>query len=370
MAFRLDLSPLERSSQNVARGLSSVGGSIADILQSNQQQEQQEQMQGLMQQAAAGDKQAIEKLYSINPEIAQQFEQRIAGQQQAGRESEDRLRNEKALATSDVVEKMHFAKSPEEMQLIFDAAVDDDRFDIDEEDRQFFTNENARKALITQIKGKEYADALFGGGGKFEQGKGNMEGFSFNPTDGTYSINPNLKAKLEEIKSKPTLDFKDRQSLNKDFTALTKDTKLIRNTAEDLEKLSKVRSGPGAIAMIFKFMKALDPTSVVRESEFATAESAAGMPEVIKNAFDKVWAGERLGDEQMRQFVETAKILANSAIDSSSSEITSFLDTFEDTIPKSFRDSLLKRIPKRFNIAEPEVKKKLTDEDLLKKYGG
>jgi hypothetical protein len=162
MAFQIDLSPLERSSQNIAQGLSSVGGSIADILQGNKQREQQEQMKGLMQQAATGDVNAIEQLYAINPEIAQTFEQRLASQQQAGRESEDRLQGEVALATSDVVERMHFAKSPEEMKLIFDGAVDDPRFDIDEEDRQFFTNKEARMALITKVKGKDYADALFG----------------------------------------------------------------------------------------------------------------------------------------------------------------------------------------------------------------
>jgi hypothetical protein len=165
MAFQIDLSPLERSSQNIARGLSSVGGSIADILQGNKQQQQQDQMKGLMQQAASGDVNAIEQLYAINPEIAQTFEQRLASQQQSGRESEDRLKGEIALATSDVVERMHFAKSPEEMKRIFDAAVDDDRFDIDEEDRQFFTNKEARMALITKVKGPEYAEALFGGGG-------------------------------------------------------------------------------------------------------------------------------------------------------------------------------------------------------------
>jgi len=155
MAFQIDLSPLERSSQNIAQGLSSVGGSIADILQGNKQREQQEQMQDLMQKAAGGDKQAVEQLYSINPKVAEQFEQRIAGQQQAGRVEIEK-------ATAGVVEQMHLAKSPEEMQLIFDAAVDDDRFDIDEEDRPYFTDPNARKALITQVKGKDYAAALFG----------------------------------------------------------------------------------------------------------------------------------------------------------------------------------------------------------------
>ena len=128
--------------------------------------------------------------------------------------------------------------------------------------------------------------------------------------------------------------------------------------------------------MVFKFMKALDPTSVVREGEQANAENSAGVPEAVRNMYNKVMSGARLGDEQMKQFVFTAKSLANSAIDSSEAEITGFLDTFEGTIPKGFRDSLLKRIPARFDVKKvpKDVAKKntdeLSDEELASLYGG
>ena len=189
---------------------------------------------------------------------------------------------------------------------------------------------------------------------KFQQGTGELSGYSFNPDTGEYSVNENIKAKLEEVKAKPTLDAKTRQGINKDFTQLTKDTKLIVNTAKDLEKLSKIKSGPSSIAMVFKFMKALDPTSVVREGEFATAENSAGVPESVRNVYNKVMEGGRLGDKQASQFVDTAKQLANSAIESSTGEVQSFVDTFEDTLPENFKKSLLKRVPKAFDVKPQE----------------
>ncbi|MCH9646353.1 MAG: hypothetical protein K0U08_06905 [Proteobacteria bacterium] len=205
--------------------------------------------------------------------------------------------------------------------------------------------------ILADPKGfKEYQAATAEKTTKFEQGTGDMTGYAFNPETGEYKINPQLKSKIEEIKSKPTLSAKDRQSINKDFTQLTKDTKLIRNTASDLEKLGEIKSGPASIAMVFKFMKALDPTSVVREGEFATAENSAGIPETVRNTYNKIMEGGRLGDEQIKNFVSTAKQLANNSIESSNTEVQGFVDTFEDTLPKSFKKLLINRIPKKFEI--------------------
>jgi hypothetical protein len=54
-------------------------------------------------------------------------------------------------------------------------------------------------------------------------------------------------------------------------------------------------SPAGDIALIFAFMKTLDPNSTVREGEFATAENAGSVGETIRNKYNRVLAGERLG---------------------------------------------------------------------------
>lgn len=183
----------------------------------------------------------------------------------------------------------------------------------------------------------------------FEFKKG---GIIFNPNTGEIKVDPVAKKRIDAISRKANakgkLDFKDKQAMNKDVTSLLKNTVGIFNTAKDLEKLGKIGSGPASIALVFKFMKALDPTSVVRESEFATAENSAGIPEGIRNIFNKLQTGERLGEAQIKQFIEAAKQLANTAIEGSSSEVTRLLDTFGDTLPSDFKASLLDRVPQSF----------------------
>ena len=181
-------------------------------------------------------------------------------------------------------------------------------------------------------------------------------GIIFDPNTGETKVDPVAKQRLDAIAQKTNvagkLDFKDKQSINKDITGLLKNTVGIVNTAKDLEKLGKLKGGPASIALVFKFMKALDPTSVVRESEFATAQNSAGIPEGIRNIFNKLQTGERLGEPQIKQFVEAAQALANTAIGGSTEEINSLLDTFGDTLPADFKGSLLNRIPSGFDVEQ------------------
>lgn len=58
----------------------------------------------------------------------------------------------------------------------------------------------------------------------------------------------------------------------------------------------------GDLSLIFGYMKMLDPASVVREGEFATAQNAAGVPERIQNVYNRIIGGERLSADQRRSF--------------------------------------------------------------------
>lgn len=192
------------------------------------------------------------------------------------------------------------------------------------------------------------------------------KGLVFNPNTGTFSVDPVAKQRLEQVAEQASatgkLEFKDRQSLNKDVTGIIKNTVGIANTAKDLGKLSKIKSGPSSIALVFKFMKALDPNSVVREGEFATAQNSAGIPESISNIYNKLMKGERLGDVQIGQFVETAEALADEAIESSNQEVGSLLNTFGDTIDDKFKSNIMGRIPKRFKKKEEPGQKPATEQ--------
>ncbi len=180
------------------------------------------------------------------------------------------------------------------------------------------------------------------------------KGLVFDPNSGTFTLDPTAKARFDEIANKKnqvgTIGLKDKQSINKDVTGFIKNAVAIRSTAEDLDKLSKLGTGPAAIAAVFKFMKANDPTSTVREGEFATAEQSAGVPAQVTNFYNKLVTGERLTGNQIQQFVETSKVLANSAIGSATTEVDRFLNTFGEDLPVKFQRSVRKRTPDMFEV--------------------
>jgi hypothetical protein len=65
-------------------------------------------------------------------------------------------------------------------------------------------------------------------------------------------------------------------------------------------------SGAGDIAIIFGYMKMLDPTSVVRENEQAPAENAGGVPAQVRNMYNKLMQGDKLPDEVRQMYVDAA----------------------------------------------------------------
>lgn len=72
-------------------------------------------------------------------------------------------------------------------------------------------------------------------------------------------------------------------------------------------------SPAGDLALIFNFMKVLDPASVVREGEFATAANAGGIDERVRSLYNQVVEGTRLTEAQRADFVDRAGRLYSGA---------------------------------------------------------
>lgn len=87
----------------------------------------------------------------------------------------------------------------------------------------------------------------------------------------------------------------------------TKNTQEVATAYEKVLSASNNPSAAGDVSLIFGYMRMLDPASTVREGEFATAEKAAGVPERIRNVYNKVLNGERLTIEQRKDFENQAK---------------------------------------------------------------
>jgi hypothetical protein len=111
-----------------------------------------------------------------------------------------------------------------------------------------------------------------------------------------------------------------QSELRKEWVALqeTKDFQSISRSLDTLISASEKPSGPADLAMIFSFMKMLDPGSVVRESEYRTAADARAtltklqedgtyVPSAFVQWVQRMETGATLLPEQRAQMVELAK---------------------------------------------------------------
>ncbi|MNJ94787.1 hypothetical protein D3C87_124900 [compost metagenome] len=87
-------------------------------------------------------------------------------------------------------------------------------------------------------------------------------------------------------------------------------TKATQDVAVSYEKVESAAANPSAagdLSLIFGYMKMLDPGSTVREGEFANAQNAAGIPDQVKNMYNRAKSGQRLNENQRRDFINQAK---------------------------------------------------------------
>lgn len=146
------------------------------------------------------------------------------------------------------------------------------------------------------------------------------------------------------------IDAKGRRSINSDITGLIKESVAIHGSAKSLEGLEKLGSAASRLAAVFKFMKALDPTSVVRETEQGQVYAASGAASQLAGQLNSILGKGKLTDAGFKDLVATSKNIANSSLTSTSGSVNSYLDTFEDTLPNSFKSRLTNRVPDLFVV--------------------
>ena len=191
---------------------------------------------------------------------------------------------------------------------------------------------------------------------ELKQGTGSMSGYSFNPSTGEYSIDPKLKAQMDADKAKAQkqagqLTPKDIAGVNDKVTALTKDVRGIVASAKSLDGLKTRGSAASKLAAVFKFMKTLDPTSVVRESEQGQVYAAQGAAAALAGKLNQLIGEGALTEQGFQDVVDTAKTLANSAVEASQGEVASYLDVLADKITVSDYNKLKARVPELIDIS-------------------
>lgn len=113
------------------------------------------------------------------------------------------------------------------------------------------------------------------------------------------------KLEKETIKEITTQENK----LRKEFTPFKNQFQEAETAQDKVVRSLARKTAAGDVSAVFAYMKVLDPGSVVREGEQATARNAAGIPERIRNAYNRTLTGESLTPEQRQDFLETSKSL-------------------------------------------------------------
>jgi len=113
----------------------------------------------------------------------------------------------------------------------------------------------------------------------------------------------------------PEKKFTQEEKIRKEFQGRTKVYGELQGTYNNIKSSADAQTGPGDIALITGFMKMLDPGSVVRETEFATARDTAGLYDRLLNTSQKLQSGQlfELGSKQRQEYVNLAKQYLDSA---------------------------------------------------------
>lgn len=126
----------------------------------------------------------------------------------------------------------------------------------------------------------------------------------------------------EQQGEKPTI--KDVAGIRKEFTSISKDFITMSNAVRKVN--ASPNTGAGDIALVFNYMKILDPNSVVRESEFATAEQTVGIPIRVVQAYNKAVNGQRLAPSTRQNFKDASNTLFDTVIETQIRNEESFRD--------------------------------------------
>ena len=101
----------------------------------------------------------------------------------------------------------------------------------------------------------------------------------------------------------------DVGALRKEWNAQAGDFRGVRDAYSRVQASADGATPAQQMSLIFAYMKMLDPTSAVRETEYANAENARGVPVAIQNVWNKLKDGQFLAPSQITDFKNQATAL-------------------------------------------------------------
>lgn len=119
------------------------------------------------------------------------------------------------------------------------------------------------------------------------------------------------RAERRQDQAEENSNRRDEVNLRREFNNRqeVKDFRTVQSAYNSVQAAARNPSAAGDLSLIFAYMKILDPGSVVREQEFANAQNAAGVPDRIRNLYNRALNGQRLNPNQRNDFLSQANNL-------------------------------------------------------------
>lgn len=126
---------------------------------------------------------------------------------------------------------------------------------------------------------------------------------------------------------KPEEVFKEEDKLRSDYLSQSKNFQVVQSAWNNLKGKLKDPTGASDMSMIFAYMKLLDPTSTVREGEYATASNVGTIPQTIFGKYNKAIEGKGFLDPKVREsFIKEAKGMYENALSSHKQNVDQFTE--------------------------------------------
>lgn len=157
---------------------------------------------------------------------------------------------------------------------------------------------------------------------------------SFDNKDGTVSVvlpgNKAVKFNPNKI-TDPKIIADLEENRRDDWQQFAKGFGTQSEFFKKLESASTLGTAQGDISVIFSYMKILDPNSTVREGEAATAQNSPGVPERVRNMFNRALTVDApffgpVGSLTRKNFIDAAKVSFDSSKDITMAQAKNIFD--------------------------------------------
>jgi len=115
---------------------------------------------------------------------------------------------------------------------------------------------------------------------------------------------PTILAQIHAKDAPKAMDVVDQENkLRQQFLNQNKDYFQVADSYKRISAAGRNPSAAGDLALIFNFMKMLDPGSTVREGEFANAQNSGGVDDKVRGTYNQIMNGKRLSPKQRADFL-------------------------------------------------------------------